>query len=94
MEFEKKTLNNHAKNMDFLNNLAKTPVARKLAVRHTKLVCLTTSFLATGGFNYFKCMQGLQVCLFKFITVAAFQFILSVVKMLLKAEVEAMHLRD
>ena len=67
--------------------MAKTPVARKLAVRHTKLVCLTASFLATGGFNYFKCMQGLQACLFKFITVAAFQFILSVVKMSLKAEV-------
>ena len=28
----------------------KPPVARKLAVRHTKFVCLTASFLATGGF--------------------------------------------
>ena len=27
----------------------KPPVARKLAVRHTKLVCLTASFLATDG---------------------------------------------
>ena len=34
----------------FLNNLTKLPVARKLDVRHTKLVCLTVSFLATGGF--------------------------------------------
>ena len=39
-----------------MNNLRKPPVARKLAVRHTKLVCLTASFLATGGFKfkYFK----------------------------------------
>ena len=48
----------------------KPPVARKLAVRHTKVVCLTGSFLATGGFS--KCMHGLQACLFKYITVAAF----------------------
>ena len=34
------------------NNLTKPPVARKLAVRHTKLVCLTASFLATGGFKF------------------------------------------
>ena len=26
------------------------PVARKLAVRHTIFVCLTASFLGTGGF--------------------------------------------
>ena len=26
-------------------------MARKLAVRHTNLVCLTASFLATGGFT-------------------------------------------
>ena len=26
------------------------PVARKLAVRHISFVCLTASFLATGGF--------------------------------------------
>ena len=29
-------------------DLTKPPLARKLAVRHTKLVCLTASFLATG----------------------------------------------
>ena len=34
------------------NNLTKPPLARKLAVRHTKLVCLTASFLATGGFKF------------------------------------------
>ena len=28
----------------------KPPVARKLAFRHTNFVCLTASFLATGGF--------------------------------------------
>ena len=56
----------------------KPPVARKLAVRHTKLVCLTAIFLATGH-RWFqvliisKCMYGLQACLFKYITVAAFR---------------------
>ena len=65
------------------------PVARKLAVRHTKLVCLT----ASSGYWWFqvliisKCMHGLQSCLFKYITVAAFGIYLSVVKMLLKGEV-------
>ena len=43
---------------------------KKQAVRHTKLVCLTASFLATGGIS--KCMHGPQACLFKYITVAAF----------------------
>ena len=56
--------------MEFCENLTKPPVARKLTVRHTKLVCLTASFLATGGFS--KCMPGLKACLFENITVAAF----------------------
>ena len=35
----------------FENHLNLKPqVARKLAVRHTSLVCLTVSFQATGGF--------------------------------------------
>ena len=34
-----------------------------------------------------KCMHGLQACLFKYITIAAFCIYLSVVKMLLKGEV-------
>ena len=41
----------------------KPPVARKLTVRHTKLVCLTACFLATGGFKFLiisKCMHCLQ----------------------------------
>ena len=54
----------------------KPPVARKLAVRHTKLVCLTASFLATDRWFQVlvisKCMHCLQACLFKYITVAAF----------------------
>ena len=44
-------------------------------------MCLTTSFLAygsfqaTGGFKFIiiiKCMHGLEACIFKYITVAAF----------------------
>ena len=67
----------------------KPPVARKLAARHTKLVCLTASFLATGDFKFLiisKCLHCLQACLFKYITVAAFRTP-SVVEMLLKGEV-------
>ena len=44
------------------NNLTKPPVARKLAVRHAKLACLTASFLATGSLKFYiisKCMHGL-----------------------------------
>ena len=33
-------------------HLMKPPVARKLAVRHTKFVCLTASFLPTGGLKF------------------------------------------
>ena len=50
-------------------------VARKLAVRHTKLVCLTASFFGYWWFQVLiilKCMHGLQTCLFRYITVAAF----------------------
>ena len=32
--------------------MTKLSVARKLAVRHTKLGCLTASFLAAGGFKF------------------------------------------
>ena len=34
------------------NDLTKPPVARKLAVRHTKIVCLAAIFLATGDFKF------------------------------------------
>ena len=51
----------------------KPPVARKQAVRHTGFVCLTASFQAIGAFfSISKCMQSLQACLFKYITVTAF----------------------
>ena len=36
-------------------------------------------------------MHGLQACLFKYITVAAFRIYLSLVKMPLKGRLEAMH---
>ena len=53
----------------------KPPTARKLAVRHTTFMCLTATFLATGGFEVLiisKCMHGLQSCLFTYITIVAF----------------------
>ena len=64
-------------------NFVKPPVARKLAVRHTKLVCVTASFLATGCFKILiisKYMHCLQTCLSKCITDASFHIYLSVVK--------------
>ena len=70
--------------------MTKPPVARKLAVRHTKLVCLTASFSGYWWFQVLiilKCKHGLQACLFKCITVAAFRIYLGVVKMPLKGEV-------
>ena len=43
-------LNKHVCRPNMCFEIMKPPVARKLAVRHTKLVCLTASFLATGVF--------------------------------------------
>ena len=50
----KKNLNNHGKINEFCEIifLTKPPVARKPAVRHTKLVCLIASFLASGGSKF------------------------------------------
>ena len=45
----RKKLNNHG---ILRKKLTKPPVARKLAARHTKLVCLTDSFVATDGFKF------------------------------------------
>ena len=45
-----------------------TSCQNPIAVRHTKLVSLTASFLAV--LNISKCMHGLQACLFKYITAA------------------------
>ena len=63
----------------------KAPVTRKLAVRHTKLVCLSASFLATGAFK-FKLFQN-ACMVYKYITVAAFRIYAHLVNMLLKGEV-------
>ena len=66
------------------------PVARKLAVRHTKLVCLTASFLATGGFKFYlfqnACMVYKHAYLNTFLLLHS-AFMLSVVKMPLKGEI-------
>ena len=68
----------------------KPPVARILAVRHRKHVCLTASFLATGGFK-FQLFQN--ICMvYKHVDVNTLlllqsTFMLSMVKMLLKWEV-------
>ena len=76
MEFEKNLII-----MEKSWNFVKPPVARKLAVRHTKLVCLTARFLATGGFKILtKYMHCLQTYLSKCITDASFHIYLSVVK--------------
>ena len=50
MEFEK-TWIIMEKWWDFVKYFDETISSQKLAVRHTKLVCLTASFLATGGFK-------------------------------------------
>ena len=56
----------HGKIIEFCDNFTKPSVARKLAVRHTKLVCVTSSFLAILIIS--KCMHGLQASLFKYST--------------------------
>ena len=90
MGFEKKSLNNPGNHGILLNNLTKPPVARKLAVRHTSLVCLTASFLATGGFKYQLFQNACIVYKHAYLgTLLLLQsaFMLSVVKMPLKWEV-------
>ena len=68
----------------------KPPVARKLAVRHTSFVCLTASFLATGGFkfNFFQnaCMVYKHARVNTLLLLHS-AFMLRVVKML-KGEVQ------
>ena len=68
----------------------KPPVARKLAVRHTSFVCLTASFLATGGFKFkfFQnaCMVYKHAHVNKLLLLHS-AFMLRVVKML-KGEVQ------
>ena len=65
----------------------KPPVARKLAVRHTKLVCLTASFLATGGFKLELFQNACMVCKHAYLNTSLLlhsTFLLSMVKMQLK----------
>ena len=68
----------------------KPQVARKLAVRHTKLVCLTASFLATDGFKFLlfqnACMVDKHAYLNTLLLLHSV-FMLSVVKIALKGEV-------
>ena len=66
----------------------KPQVARKLAVRHTKLVCLTASFLATDGFKFKLFQKASMVYKHAYLkTLLRSTFVLSVVKMPLKGEV-------
>ena len=70
--------------------MTKPPVARKLAARHTKLVCLTASFLATDGFKFQLFQNACMVykhAYLKTLMSLHSTFILSVVKMPLKGEV-------
>ena len=90
MEFEK-PLNNHGKIIGILwNSLKKPPVARKVAVRHTKLVCLTASFLATDGFKFWLFKNAHMIYKHAYLNTLLLlhsAFILSAVKVPLKGEV-------
>ena len=71
-------------------NMMKPPVARKLAVRHTKLVCLTASFLASDGFKFLSFQNACMVYKHTYLNTLLLlhsEFMLSVVKMVLKGEV-------
>ena len=68
----------------------KLPVARKLAVRHTKHVCLTASFLATGGFKFLLFQNACIVYKHAYLNTLLFlhsAFMLCMVKMSLKGVV-------
>ena len=70
----------------------KPPVARKLVVRHTKLVFLTASFLATNSFKFYLFQNAFMVYKHAYLNTLLLlhsAFILSVVKMLLKGEVRS-----
>ena len=71
--------------------MTKPPVARKLAVTHTKLVCLTAIFLATGGFKFYFFQNACMVYKRAYsntLLLLHSTFILGVVKMPLEGEVE------
>ena len=68
----------------------KPPVARKLAVRHTKLVCLTASFLATDGFKFQLFQNACMVYKHAYLNTLLLlhsAFTLSIMKMQLKGKV-------
>ena len=92
MEFEKKKEQSWKNHGILCNNLMKLPVAGKLAVRHTKLVCLTASFLATGGFKFLLFQNACIVYNHAYLNTLlflhfAFTCMLFMFKMLLKGEV-------
>ena len=69
----------------------KLPEARKLAVRHTKFVCLTASFPATGCFMFELLFQNAcMVYKHAYLNTLLFldsMFMLCMVKMTVKGEV-------
>ena len=68
----------------------KPPGARKLAVRHTKFVCLTASFLATDGFKFELFQNTRKVYKHAYLNTLLLLhsiFKLSMVKMALKGKV-------
>ena len=70
--------------------MRKLPVARNLAVTHTKLVCLTASFLATGGFKFLLFHNARIVYKHAYLNTLLFLhsvFMLCMVKMPIKGEV-------
>ena len=72
----------------------KPPVARKLAVRHTSFVCLTASFLATGGFKFNFFQNAFMVYKHAHVNILLLlhsAFMLRVVKMLQGEVQETVH---
>ena len=55
MEFEQ-NLKNHGKSWNFVKLYDKTTSSQKTSCR--TLVCLTASFLATGGFKFYVFQNG------------------------------------
>ena len=71
--------------------MTKPPVAKKLAVRHTKFVCLAASFMATWGFKFYLFQNACMVYKHAYLNTLLLlhsTFMLSVVKMPLKGEIE------
>ena len=78
------------KSCNLRKNLRQPQVARKLAVRHTKFVCLTASFLAISGFKFQLFQNACMVYKHAYLNTLLLLhslFMLSIVKMSLKEEV-------